>query len=72
MKQQDDEVELPEDEIQAAEDPPAAHHHGDFDDEAFLAHLQSSHRLDAPDHLSRPTLEGLHDRLHHESDAADD
>ena len=72
MKQSDDEVELPEDQIQAAEDVPASHHHGDFDDEALQAHLRSPHGLDTPDHLSRATLEGLHDRLHHESDAADD
>jgi hypothetical protein len=72
VKQSDDEEELPEDEIEAAETRPAAHDHGALDDEAFLAHLQSPHGLDAPDHLSRATLEGLHDRLHHESDAADD
>lgn len=73
MKQSDDEVELPEDEIEAAEARPAAHHHGGVDDdEALLAHLQAPHGLDAPDHLSRATLEGLHDRLHAETDAADE
>jgi len=70
VKQSDDEVELPEDEIEAAEDRPAAHSHRDLaDDEALLAHLCSLHGLDAPDHLSRATLEGLHDRLHEETDA---
>ena len=72
MKHPDDEAELLENQIQAAEDRPASHRHGDFDDEAFLAHLRSPHGLDAPDHLSRPALEGLHDRLHQESEAADD
>jgi hypothetical protein len=72
VKHPDDEAELPEDEIEAAEARRSSHHHGDFDDEAFLAHLRSPHGLDAPDHLSRAALEGLHDRLHDESDAADD
>ena len=71
MKQSDDEVELPDDEIEVAESRPAAHEHGALDDEGFLAHLQSPHGLDAPDHLSRATLEGLHDRLHDERDAAE-
>jgi hypothetical protein len=73
VKQSDDEAELPEDEIEAAEERPAAHHHdGLEEDEAFLAHLRSPHALEAPEHLSRATLEGLHDRLHDETDAAVD
>ena len=64
--------ELPEEEIEEAEERPAAHGHGGLDDEeALVAHLRQPHGLDAPDDLSRQTLEGLHDRLHHESDAAD-
>jgi hypothetical protein len=71
VKQSEDEAELPEDEIESAETRPAPHHHDALDDEAFLAHLHSPHGLDAPEHLSRATLEGLHDRLHAETDAAD-
>ena len=66
--------ELPEDEIERAEERPAAHDHaalGD-DDDALLAHLRSAHGLDTPDHLSRTTVEGLHDRVHHETDATAD
>jgi hypothetical protein len=67
------EEELPEDEIEAAEERAARHHHDALDDDdALLAHLQSPHGLDAPGHLSRATLKGLHDRLHHETDAAED
>ena len=64
--------ELPEAEIERAEERPAAHEHGEMDDDDLLAHLRSPHGLGAPDQLSRPTLEGLHDRLHDETDAADD
>ncbi|MCA1845317.1 MAG: hypothetical protein LC792_19410 [Actinobacteria bacterium] len=66
----EDQDELPEEAIEAAEHLPAAHDHGPFDDEALLDHLRSGHDLEAPDHLSRSTLEGLHDRLHDETDAA--
>ena len=62
--------ELPEEEIEAAEERPAPHRHDALDDDGLLAHLQSLHGLDAPEHLSRPTLEGVHDRLHQETDAA--
>jgi hypothetical protein len=64
--------EVSEAEIELAEERPAAHEHGPLDDDALLAHLRSPHGLDAPDELSRSTLEGLHDRLHHETDAAAD
>jgi hypothetical protein len=66
--------ELPEDEIEEAEDRPVAHDHRslDDDDDALLGHLRSAHGLDSPDHLSRTTLDGLHDRVHHETDAAAD
>lgn len=64
------EEELPEEAIEAAEEQPAPHSHGTFDDAELLDHLRSSHELETPDHLSRSTLEGLHDRLHDETDAA--
>ena len=66
--------ELPEDEIERAEERPAAHDHASLndDDDALLGHLRSAHGLDTPDHLSRTTLDGLHDRVHHETDAAAD
>lgn len=64
--------ELPEAEIEAAEERPAPHHHGTMDDEGLLAHLRSLHGLDTPEHLSRTTLEGIHDRLHDETHAAED
>ena len=64
--------ELPEAEIEAAEDRPALHRHGALDDEGLLVHLRSIHGLDTPDHLSRSTLDGIHDRLHDETNAAAD
>ena len=68
----DPEEELPEEEIEVAEERTARHHHATFDDDdALRVHLQSPHGLDAPEHLSRTTLEGLHDRLHEETDAAE-
>lgn len=70
MKQPEE--ELPDEEIEVAEERPAQHHHDTFeDDDALRLHLQSPHGLDAPEHLSRATLEGLHDRLHDETDAAE-
>jgi hypothetical protein len=65
----EDEEELPEEAIEAAEEQPAAHDHGALDDEGLLEHLCACHGLDAPGHLSRSTMEGLHDRLHDEADA---
>ena len=62
--------ELPEEEIEAAEDRPAAHDHSPFDDDELVDHLRLRHRLEAPADLSRSTADGLHDRLHGESDAA--
>jgi hypothetical protein len=67
--------ELPENQIEEAEERPAEHDHAfldDDDDEALLAHLRSVHALDSPEHMSRTTLQGLHDRVHHETDAAAD
>jgi hypothetical protein len=62
--------ELPEEEIESAETQPVAHDHDPMSDEDLLEHLRSRHGLDAPDHLSRTTADGLHDRLHDETDAA--
>ncbi len=62
--------ELPEEEIDAAEDQPVAHDHSPLDDDELLDHLRSRHRLEAPSDLSRSTADGLHDRLHGETDAA--
>ena len=62
--------EIPENEIEAAESRPAAHDHGALDDAGLVEHLRTAHRLDVPDDLSRATAEGLHDRLHDETDAA--
>ena len=66
-------TELPEDEIEHAETTGSIDHvHvGIDDDDALLTHLRMVHQLDAPD-LSGSTLQGLHDRLHRESRAADD
>jgi hypothetical protein len=62
--------DLPEEEIEAAEVAPAAHDHDPMDDDGLLEHLRSQHQLDVPTHLSRSTADGLHDRLHDETDAA--
>jgi hypothetical protein len=66
-------AELPEQAIEDAEVMAADHaHEGLADDpDSLRAHLGSEHHLDAPDHLSSATLRGLHDRLHHETGAAD-
>lgn len=64
--------EIPEEAIEAAEDRPATHDHGALDDAALVEHLRAEHGLDVPGPLSRSTAEGLHDRLHEETDAIDD
>jgi hypothetical protein len=66
-------TDLPEEEIEAAERaaPPEHDHDGiSADDDTLLEHLQACHDLDAPEDLSGGTLQGLHDRLHEETDAA--
>ena len=63
--------ELPEETIEVAEHISVDHCHdglGD-DNDRLLAHLRSDHDLAAPVHLSSATLDGLHDRLHHETGA---
>jgi hypothetical protein len=62
--------ELPEEAIETAEDQPVAHDHSPLDDDELLDHLRSRHHLEAPAGLSRSTVDGLHDRLHGETDAA--
>jgi hypothetical protein len=65
-------AELPDEAIEAAQDITANHSHEVGDDAgSLLAHLRSDHDLDAPAHLSGSTLQGLHDRLHDETGAAD-
>jgi hypothetical protein len=62
--------ELPEEEIEAAEERPASHGHGSMTDDELADHVRSVHGLDVPEHLSGSTVSGLHDRVHHETDAA--
>lgn len=64
-------AELPEDAIEVAEATSGDHPHDGVGDDAdgLRAHLGSEHALDAPAHLSGSTLQGLHDRLHHETGA---
>jgi hypothetical protein len=66
-------TELPDEAIQAAEEVTADHAHEGLGEDAdsLRAHLRSHHDLDAPGHLSGSTLQGLHDRLHDETGAAD-
>jgi hypothetical protein len=67
--------ELPEDEIEQAEDgaAPGHSHQGVTAEDGTLAdHLARVHGLDAPAGVSPATTEGLHDRLHDTSKAADD
>ena len=65
--------ELPEEEIEQAETTGSVDHvHvGIDDDDGLLTHLRMVHQLDTPD-LSESTLQGLHDRLHGETDAAEE
>ncbi len=67
--------ELPEEEIEAAEEPePPDHPHGGIsaEDATLRAHLVEVHGLEVPDHLSAAAEQGLHDRLHDETKAVDD
>jgi hypothetical protein len=68
--------ELPEEEIEAAEESPAAdvdHDHGGVTalDGTLADHLRTVHDLDADPSLSAATQEGLHDRLHGQSKSSD-
>ena len=69
--------ELPEEEIEAAEEVSAVaddHSHGGVTalDGTLAEHLQTVHDLDADATLSATTQEGLHDRLHGQSKSSDD
>lgn len=70
--------ELPEEEIEAAEartDAGAGEHDHSrvlAEDGTLAAHLASVHALDVAAGTSPATLEGLHDRLHATTKAADD
>ncbi len=69
--------ELPEDEIEAAEEVSAVvgdHSHDGVEalDGTLAEHLQTVHDLDADPALSAATQEGLHDRLHGQSKSSDD
>ncbi len=69
-------AELPEEEIEAAEETSAAvseHGHDGVTglDGTLADHLQAVHDLDADPSLSPTTQEGLHDRLHGQSKSAD-
>lgn len=64
--------ELSEPEIEAAEHRASEHGHDDVDAAGLADHVRTVHQLDVPEHLSASTVEGLHDRVHHQADAADD
>ena len=66
--------ELPDEEIAAAEVAPAGHDHDGVTtaDDSLRDHLQTAHGLVVPAELSGSTLQGLHDRVHGESHAADE
>jgi hypothetical protein len=66
--------ELPEEVIEDAEEANVAHTHDAVwaDDDSLLDHLRSQHQLPADSGLSTSTQQGLHDRLHDETDAVED
>lgn len=68
--------EVPEEVIAEAEATPGAGSHGHdgvtAEDGTLAVHLQEDHSLDAGATLSPATQEGLHDRLHGRTKAADD
>ncbi len=66
--------ELPEEAIQEAEVVTELHSHDSVTwvDGSLVEHLQVAHRLDAVSELSASTQQGLHDRLHDQTDAVDD
>ncbi|MDQ1427079.1 MAG: hypothetical protein QOK39_555 [Acidimicrobiaceae bacterium] len=66
--------ELPEDAIEVAEEATLPHSHDGVSsaDGSLVEHLRAEHQLEAEPAMSAGTQEGLHDRLHHDSDAADD
>jgi len=66
--------ELPEEVIEEAEGVNVAHSHEGVwpEEDSLLEHLQSRHRLPADPGLSAATQQGLHDRLHDETNAVED
>jgi len=66
----DEELSGPE--IEAAEHRASAHRHDDVDAAGLADHVRKVHKLAVPEHLSISTVEGLHDRVHQQGDAADD
>ena len=67
--------DLPEEEIADAESEDRAVHGHDgvaAEDGTLAAHLVAAHGLEVPPGVSPATAEGLHDRLHATSKAADD
>lgn len=66
--------ELPEEAIQEAEAVTRAHSHDGVSsaDRSLVDHLLTAHRFETEPDLSASTQEGLHDRLHHETDVAAD
>ena len=68
-------TELPDEGIEAAESSPTPEHgHTGVtaEDGTLGEHLRQVHGLDPPATVSPTTQEGLHDRLHGRSKAADD
>ena len=68
--------EVPEEAIEDAEGRPgvADHDHEGVsgEDGTLLDHLQQVHQLEVPSGMSASTQDGLHDRLHDDTAAADD
>ncbi|HSH60105.1 MAG TPA: hypothetical protein VK988_10775 [Acidimicrobiales bacterium] len=68
--------EVPEEEIEAAERTGASsgHDHEGVtgEDGTLRQHLEDVHRLEVPPGMSASTQDGLHDRLHDDTAAADD
>ena len=69
-------VDLPEEEIEVAEARTGpgdhGHDHVTAEDGTLVDHLRAAHGLEVEDGLSPATSEGLHDRLHDATKAADD
>ena len=66
--------ELPEEDVEAAAASQSQHQHDgvDADDGTLFEHLRDVHSLEVPTHLSTATQQGLHDRLHDTTSAAED
>ena len=67
--------EVPDEAIEEAEAEPATALHGHEgvtgEDGTLRAHLVDVHHIDVPLRMSASTQSGLHDRLHHDTAAAD-